>query len=129
MLGFNRSTYYYRSRANPQTELRIRLKELAAARVRYGSRQLHILLVQEGWKINHKRVYHLYKEEGLNLWLKTSRKRVCAPRVPMPQPSRPDEVWSMDFMADRLADGANAIFDDQRSGRPPIFSLDRARRD
>jgi transposase InsO family protein len=68
--GFNRSTYYYRSRTNPQTELRIRLKELAAARVRYGSRRLHILLMREGWKINHQRVYRLYKEEGQNLRLK-----------------------------------------------------------
>ena len=82
VLGFNRSTYYYRSRANPQIELRIRLKELAATRVRYGSRRLHILLLREGWKINHKRVYRLYKEEGLNLRHKTTRKKISAQRVP-----------------------------------------------
>ena len=44
----------------------MRLKDLAAARVRYGYRRLHVLLMREGWVINHKRVYQLYKQEGLS---------------------------------------------------------------
>ena len=59
VLQLQRSVYYYRGRADPQTELRIRLKELAAARVRYGYERLHTLLVREGWQINVKRVYRL----------------------------------------------------------------------
>ena len=58
--GFNRSSQRYRSKRNPQIELRMRLKELAWARVRYGYRRLHVLLRREGWSVNHKRIYRLY---------------------------------------------------------------------
>ncbi len=105
LVGLQRSSYYYRRHRDPQDELRIRLKDLAAARVRYGYRRLHVLLVREGWAINHKRVYRLYKQEGLSLRLKTKKKRASEARVPLSAPSRPNEQWSMDFVADRLADG------------------------
>ena len=75
VLAFARSCYYYRHHADPQVELRVRLKDLAGARVRYGYRRLHVLLLREGWQINHKRVYRLYKQEGLSLRLKTKKKR------------------------------------------------------
>ncbi len=104
LIGLQRSSYYYRSRKNPQTELRVRLKDLAASRVRYGYRRLHVMLQREGWQINHKRVYRLYKQEGLSLRLETKKKRTSAPRVPLPAPNAPNECWSMDFVADRLAD-------------------------
>ncbi len=97
VLSFARSCYYYRNRADPQVELRVRLKDLAGTRVRYGYRRLHILLMREGWQINHKRVYRLYKQEGLSLRLKTKKKLVSAPRVPLPTLSAPMECWSMDF--------------------------------
>ena len=42
--------------------LRTRLRDLAASRVRYGSQRLYLLLVREGWKVNHKRIHRLYKE-------------------------------------------------------------------
>ena len=66
VLKLERSVYYYRSRKDPQTELRVRLKDLAAARVRYGYERLHTLLRREGWQINLKRVYRLFHEEGLS---------------------------------------------------------------
>lgn len=105
VLRFERSSFYYRSCANQQIELRMRIKELAANRVRYGYRRLHVLLLREGWQINHKRVYRLYKEEGLSLRLKSKKKRTSQPRIPTPVPTAPNGVWSMDFMADRLSDG------------------------
>ncbi len=105
VLQFARSCYYYRHRADPQVELRVRLKDLAGARVRYGYRRLHVLLMREGWRINHKRVYRLYKLEGLSLRLKTKKKRASSPRVPTPTPGAPNECWSMDFVADRLSSG------------------------
>lgn len=105
MLKLQRSVYYYRHRRDPQTELRLRLKDLAAARVRYGYERLHTLLVREGWQINLKRVYRLYHEEGLSLRLKTKKKRISERRVPLSRPAAPNECWSMDFVHDRLADG------------------------
>ena len=107
--GVPRASCRYRSRARDQTALRLRLPgalwALAGARVRYGYRRLHILLAREGWRINHKRVYRLYRLEGLSLRLKTRKKRVSSPRVPPPAAERPNQRWSMDFVADRLADG------------------------
>ncbi len=71
--GFHRSTQRYRARRDPQVELRMRLKELAAARVRYGYRRLHVLLRREGWPVNAKRVHRLHREEGLSIRPKTPR--------------------------------------------------------
>jgi putative transposase len=105
VVRLNLSTCYYRSRAKDQSALRIRLRDLAQVRVRYGYRRLHILLRREGWKVNHKRVYRLYRQEGLSLRIKRNKKLVSAARVETPQPSAPNEVWSMDFVADGLSNG------------------------
>ncbi len=103
--GVARSSCRYRSVARDQTALRVRLRDLAAARVRYGYRRLHVLLRREGWRVNHKRVYRLYREEGLGIRVKRRRKRVAAPRVPPAPARRPNERWSLDFLTDSLADG------------------------
>ena len=105
VLGVQRSIIRYRGRKDPQLALRMRLRDLAGARVRWGYRKLHVLLGREGWKVNHKRVYRLYKQEGLELRLKTKKKRVALPRVPCPPAAAPNERWSLDFVSDRLADG------------------------
>jgi putative transposase len=105
LTGVARSSYRYRSVAADHTALRLRLRDLAAARVRYGYRRLHILLRREGWRVNHKRVYRLYREEGLGIRAKRRRKRVSAPRVLSPPARRPQERWSLDFLTDGLADG------------------------
>ncbi len=103
--GTPRLSCRYRSQVKDQAALRIRLRDLAGARVRYGYRRLHILLQREGWHVNHKRGYRLYRREGLSLRHKRKKKRVSAPRVPTPPAERPNQRWSMDCMADRLADG------------------------
>lgn len=103
--GFPRSTQRYRSQAEPQVELRLRLKELAQTRVRYGYRRLHVLLRREGFPVNVKRIYRLYKEEGLVIRAKTpKRKRSCRYRGEREEPSTPNQVWAMDFMSDTLFD-------------------------
>ena len=105
-IGAARSTHRYRSCRNQRAELRIRLRDLAASRVRYGYRRLHLLLQREGWKVNHKLVYRLYLEEGLQMRTKTPRrKKSCRARVERPKAARINESWSMDFMSERLFDG------------------------
>lgn len=105
-IDFGRTTYYYKSTADPQTALRIRLRDLAYARMRYGYRRLHVLLRREGWKINKKRVYRLYVEEGLGLRIKRPRRRRSAvARVALPNPTGPNQIWSMDFVSDELGWG------------------------
>jgi putative transposase len=104
--GFGRSSQRYRKRSDPQVALRMRLQELAAARVRYGYRRLHILLRREGWRVNHKRTYRLYREEGLAIRPKVPRrKRAWRYRRGRPEVGGPNEVWAMDFMSDQLFDG------------------------
>jgi putative transposase len=105
VIQIGRSSLRYRSTARDQTALRMRLRDLAAARVRYGYRRLHVLLRREGWAVNHKRVYRLYRLEGLGLRLKPRRKRVSAVRVVAPAATKPNERWAMDFMTDSLYDG------------------------
>ncbi len=100
-----RSSCRYRSVTADQTALRVRLRDLAAARVRYGYRRLHVLLRREGWRVNHKRVYRLYREEGLAIRVKRRKKRVAGQRVLPPPAKRRHERWSIDFLADGLADG------------------------
>jgi putative transposase len=105
-MGFLRSAQRYRSRRDPQTELRMRLRDLAAARVRYGYWRLHVLLRREGWPVNHKRVHRLYAEEGLSIRTKLSRRKwVWRYRQGRPGAAAPNEVWTMDFMSDQLFDG------------------------
>jgi putative transposase len=103
--GFCRASQRYRSQAAPQNELRLRLKELAQVRVRYGYRRLHVLLRREGWNVNAKRIYRLYKEEGLVIRSRTPRrKRSCRYRGERIAISAPNQAWAMDFMSDTLFD-------------------------
>lgn len=83
----------------------MRIRELAAVRVSYGYRRLHVLLRREGWRVNHKLVYRHYREEGLEVRTKKRRKRVSTLRIVLPAATRPNERWSMDFMSDSLHDG------------------------
>ncbi len=100
-----RATAYYRSCKRNRAELRIRLRDLATVRVSYGYRRLHVLLRREGWRVNHKLAWRVYKEEGLEVRTKKKRKQVSALRVVLPAPMRPNEHWSMDFVSDALFDG------------------------
>lgn len=83
----------------------MRLKELAAARPRFGYKRLWLLLRREGWLVNHKRIHRLYKAVGLQLRYKNRKKRLSHARVPLSMPQEPNERWSMDFISDRLEDG------------------------
>lgn len=100
-----RSSWRYRRRRQEDPLLRERLRELAYQRRRFGYRRLHVLLRREGWPVNHKRVYRLYREEGLAV-RRRKRKRVAGlTRVPLDAPTRSHQGWSMDFLTDALGSG------------------------
>jgi putative transposase len=116
LVGISRSLYRYHSRRSPALELRNRIAELAAMKRRYGYRRIHVLLRREGWSVNHKRTYRLYREQGLMV-RRRKRKRIgLAERLQMPLPQGPNQSWSMDYVADGLIDGRKlrvlAIVDD-----------------
>jgi len=101
-----RSTYHYRSRRPEQAALRKRIREIAETRTRYGYRRIHVLLRREGWPINAKRVYRLYKLEKLQMRHKPPRRRVSAKLRADRRPAiAPNDCWSMDWMYDELFDG------------------------
>jgi len=105
LVGLNRSTCRYPVKTKRDSELVKRLKELAAQRPRFGYRRLAILLRREGSRVNHKRVYRLYREQNLMARRKPRRKLASRARVLMPHPTRSNQRWSMDFIADTLACG------------------------
>lgn len=107
LIPMHRGTCRYRGRRSEDPRLRERLRELAAARRRFGYRRLQVLLRREGFPVNHKRVYRLYVEEKLGLRRKRGRRRMptTAARVPLKRPVCPDEVWTMDFTQDAFASG------------------------
>ena len=104
VVGVCLATFRYRSRRGDGGVIRRRLRELAEERPRFGYRRLHVMLRREGFMVNHKRVYRLYRLDGLML-RRRKRKRVSRNRVPMAVPTRPNQRWAMDFLSDQLADG------------------------
>jgi putative transposase len=83
-----------------------RIKAIAATRVRYGYRRIQVLLRREGWAVNTKRVYRLYREMGLQLRNKTPKRRVKAKlREGRQSATQANETWAMDFVHDQLATG------------------------
>jgi putative transposase len=82
----------------------VSIRSLAEAYRRYGSPTLHDMLKSQGWVINRKRTYRLYRDEGLQVRTKR-RKKLYRPQVPMLVPSVANERWPIDFMSDQLACG------------------------
>src|SRR5271163_4558732 len=89
LLPIQLATLRYRSRRDPQTALRMRLRELAANRVRFGYRRLTVLLRREGWAVNAKRIYRLYSKDGLAVRTSCAGRSHGAQRVPLLRGTRP----------------------------------------
>ena len=105
LIPVDRMTLRYEHHRDPQEALRVRLRELAGSRVRYGYRRLTVLLKREGWEVNAKRIYRIYTEEGLIVRTQKRKQRAQRQRVPLGQAARPNHKWSMDFVLQRLPDG------------------------
>ncbi len=74
--------------------------------MRYGYRRIHVLLRREGWLVNAKRIYRLYKELSLQLRNKTPKRRVKAKlRDDRCAAIETNATWAMDFVHDQLATG------------------------
>jgi putative transposase len=116
LVGLHPKTYRYASMRPDDGALRIRLKELASQRRRFGYRRLGLLLARQGARINHKKLYRLYKEERLSVRKRGGRKRALGTRAPMAIPQDRNLRWSLDFMMDTLVSGRRfrilAVVDD-----------------
>ncbi len=112
LIGMHRGSWRYQRRERNEGALRARLRELAAERPRFGYRRLYIFLRREKtadgtlrWWVNHKRVYRLYREEGLAMQRRRRKRFRAEARVPLALPTRANEVWTMDYTHDELAGG------------------------
>jgi len=101
----DRSTFQYQKRSGVDDTLRARLRDLASERRRFGYRRLGILLEREGLYANHKKVFRIYREEGLAVRRRRGRKRAVGTRRPILLPAGANHRWSLDFVSDALSDG------------------------
>ena len=105
VIGLHRSTARYAPLPDPSGELRERMRRLAAECPRAGYRMMLDRLRWEGARVNHKRVYRLYREEGLQLPKRRRKHLRSVRRQPLTPALMLNARWSMDFMSDAFADG------------------------
>ena len=124
------SSYRYRSRRPDDGPLRERLRALASVRRRFGYRRLGWLLEREGMRVNLKKVWRVYREEGLTVRRRQGRRRAIGTRAPIVAPQGLNQRWSLDFVSDQLANGRRFrllnVIDDFNSeclAAVPDFSL------
>lgn len=105
LVGLQTSTYYYQSYSSRDDEsLKLKLIELAQIRVRWGLPRLFILTRREGFMDNYKRVRRIYNEAGLQIQKRKKKKLRGHLKLVLPQPEKPNHIWSMDFVCESLAD-------------------------
>lgn len=85
--------------------MRVRLRELAAERRRFGHRRLGYRLAREGMKPSHKKLLRIYREEGLKVRRRSSRKRALGTRAPMAIRQGSNQRWSLGLVSDSFTDG------------------------
>jgi putative transposase len=116
VLGVDRTSVRYRSNRPDDAAARMRLRELAAIRRRFGYRRLLVLMRREGLVMNHKKFRRLYREERLQVRRRGGRKRALGTRAPLSIPQGPNQRWSLDFLSDAFAEGRRfrilAVVDD-----------------
>jgi putative transposase len=99
LTGQHRSTQRKPSTRDPRLAIRQRMREITQTRIRYGYRRVHIMLKRDGWSIGRNAVYRLYREDGLALRSeRPCRRKMVVHREARYRPTRPNEVWSLDFV-------------------------------
>jgi putative transposase len=93
-LGFPRASHRYESSRTDDPQLVAKLRDVAIERPRFGYRRLHLMLRRQGLKVIHKRVYRLYRLEGLTVRIKRRKRLAASPRVGPPTPTRPGGRWT-----------------------------------
>ena len=116
VIGVDRSSVRYLSVRPDDTTIRVRLRELASVRRRFGYRRLLLMIRGDGVLINHKKLRRLYAEERLQVRRRGGRKRAVGTRAPLNLPQGPNQRWSLDFVSDTLSDSRRfrilAVVDD-----------------
>ena len=105
VLGMSASAYRYQPAADRNRDMRAQIVALAHRHRRYGAGMIYLKLRQAGLQVNHKRVERLYREAGLQVRQRKRKKVPVSERQPLGRPQAANQVWSMDFVFDRTAEG------------------------
>ena len=105
IIGMSASAYRYEPAADRNGALKEKIMALAQRHRRYGAGMIYLKLRQAGEVVNHKRVERLYAQAGLQLRKRKRKKIPLAERHPLQRPMAANQVWSMDFVYDRTAEG------------------------
>ena len=103
--GMSASAFRYTPRPDRNVGLRERIIALAQRHRRYGAEMIYLKIRQTGEIVNHKRVERLYALEKLQVRRRRRKKIPIGERQPLIRPGSANEVWSMDFVFDRVATG------------------------
>jgi len=111
LVGLSRDSYRHPPEANQMTrDLRDKIVEIAHTRRRFGYRRIHDMLRSQFPGVNHKRVYRLYSQANLAVRRRKKARRPASERVPLQLAQGVNQVWSMDFVSDSLANGRRIKF-------------------
>jgi len=105
LVGANRSTVRYSSKRAGDDDLTKKIRETAMQNRRYGYRRIHLILRRNGEHVNHKRVYRIYKSEGLKVRKRGIRKRAIGSRKIARLLVKANQCWALDFVHDSLLNG------------------------
>ena len=105
IVGMSVSAYRYQPAPDRNSALREQIVALAHRHRRYGAGMIYLKLRQAGQPVNHKRVERLYTEAGLQVRKRRRKKVPVSDRQPLGRPMAANQVWSMDFVFDRTAEG------------------------
>jgi transposase InsO family protein len=106
IVGMSASAYRYQPAPDRNVALRAQIIALAHRHLRYGAEMIYLKLRQGSQLVNHKRVERLYTEEGLQVRRRKRKKVPVSDRQPLVRPQKADQLWSMDFVFDRTAEGS-----------------------
>jgi len=105
VVGMSASALRYQPSPDRNVALRAEIVSLAQRHRRYGAEMIYLKLRQAGQQVNHKRVERLYAQEKLQVRRRRRKKIPPSDRQPLIRPGAANEVWSMDFVFDRVASG------------------------
>jgi putative transposase len=125
IIGMSASSLRYCPAPDRNIAMREKIAALAQRHRRYGAGMIYLKLRQAGETVNHKRVDRLYALERLQLRRRRRKKVPAGERQPLVRPTAANEVWSMDFVFDRVAGGRAlkclAIVDDATHEAPAVI--------
>lgn len=105
LVGLRSSTYYYKKASSrDDAKLKDKITEIAQKRIRWGCPRIYELVKRDGFKDNYKRVERLYAQMGLSLRKRPKKKLRGHLRLVLPEPQKPNHIWSMDFVSETLYD-------------------------